>query len=402
MKQLVFFGLLLTVSATVLAQPSEAEIKKQITNDGTKQIKFTKTTGTRQWNKDTGNWEYVRGVEVIRNSGYPGIDLVVTGDVVYQYSGVGKYSYWKFRTLDNHYLGIPNPTQQEIIDFVSKDWAKFYGFYYGVITKLHKDPVLAADPGWIWHSPNSVEFSMSLQYDHIIRGKGIETQDAIWKVRLYRDDPKTPWNNFMALRSEDASDIKVLDMKEYTLAQLSAFEKQTLQFTLSEASAKKEAAALAQYNVPDFKKSDELVNYLHDVLRNGTPEKFRAVCMKYFHPGFFVAGSKVQLPPDQEQNLKQVLTAAYSDKATYKQMYCQNAPIRTEKYPDGRVMYYVSAAVNDCVTTFMVGLANDGYKEGVMQTSLKIFEYYVRVRQDDDAISYISSFSDRKNLCKKD
>lgn len=402
MKHFIFFGLFILVSITALAQPSEAEIRKQITNDGTKQIKFTKTTGTRQWNKDTGNWEYVRGVEVIRNSGYPGIDLVVTGDVVYQYTGAGKYSYWKFRTLDNHYLGIPNPTQQEIIDFVSRDWAKFYGFYYGVITKLHKEPALAADPQWTWHSPNSVEFRMSLQYDHIIRGKGIETQDAIWKVRLYRENPKAPWINFMALRSEDAADIKVLDMKEYTQAQLSSFEKQTLQFTLSEAAAKKEAAALAQYNIPDFKKNDDLLNYLHDVLRNGTPEKFRAVCIKYFHPGFFVAGSKVQLPPDQEQNLKNALTAVYNDKATYKQMYCQQAPIRSEKYPDGRVMYYISAAVNDCVTTFMIGLANDGYKEGVMQTSLKIFEYYVRVRQDDDAIAYISSFSDRKNLCKKD
>jgi len=402
MKQLVFFGLFLTVSIKALAQPSDAEIRKQITNDGTKQIKFTKTTGTRQWNKDLGNWEYVRGVELIRNSGYPGIDLVVTGDVVYQYTGVGKYSYWKFRTIDNHYLGIPNPTQQEIIDFVRKDWGKFYGYYFTVITKLNKEPVLDNDPQWLWHSPNSVEFRMALQYDHIISGKGIETQDAIWKVRLYRDDPKAPWNNFFATRSEEAADIKVLGLKEYTQAQLASFEKQTLQYTLAEATAKQAAAALAQYNIPDFKKNDELVNYLHDVLRNGTPEKFRAVCMKYFHPGFFVAGSKVQLPADQEQNLNNVITAAYNDKATYKQMYCQNAPIRTEKYPDGRVMFYLSAAVNDCVTTFMVGLANDGYKEGVMQTSLKIFEYYVRVRQDDDAIAYISSFNDPKNLCKKD
>lgn len=400
-----YFVLLLvcfSFSTATSAQPTEAEIRKQITNAGTKEIKFTKSTGTRQWNKDAGNWEYVRGVEVIRSTEFPGIDLVVTGDVVYQYTGVGKYSYWKFRTVDNHYLGIPNPTQQEIIDFVSKDWAKFYGYYYTVITKLHKEPVLDNPPQWIWHSPNSVEFRMTLQYDYIVSGRGIETQDAVWKVRLYRDNPKEQWKNFFAIRSEEASDIKVLGMKEYTHAQLAPFQKQTLQYTLAEATAQKQAAELAQYNIPDFKKPDELVNYLHDVLRNGTPEKFRAVCIKYFHPGFFVSGSKVQLPPDQEQNLKNVITAAYNDKATYKQMYCQNAPMRNEKYPDGRVMYYISAAVNECVTTFMVGLANDGYKEGVMQTSLKIFEYYVRVRQDDDAIAYISSFSDRKNLCKKD
>jgi len=402
MSKFLIFCICLTVSISVLAQPSDEAVKKQITNKGTKAIKFTSPAGTRQWNEDAGNWEYVRGVEVIRTTEYPGIDLVVTGDVVYQYTGAGKYSYWKFRTLDNHYLGIPNPSQQEIADLLSSNWQKFYGFYYSTITKLHKEPLLAAEPQWIWHSPNSVEFRMSFQFDHIIRGKGIETQDAIWKVRLYRDEPKAAWKNFIALRSEDAGDIKVLDMREYTQAQLSAFEKQTLQFTFSEAIAKKEAVPPAQYNIPDFRKADELVYYLHDVLRNGSPKNFRAACLKYFHPGFFVAGSKIQLPADQEQNLKNVITAAYNDRATYKQMYCQHAPMRTEKYPDGRIMYYITGAVDNCVTTFMIGMANDGYKEGVMQTSLKIIEYYVRVRQDDDAIAYISSFSDRKNLCRKD
>lgn len=384
------------------AQPSEAEIKKQITNAGTKAIKFTKATGTRQWNKDIGNWEYARGVEVTRSTEFPGIDLIVTGDAVYQYTGAGKYSYWKFRVIDNHYLGIPNPTEKEILDFVSKDWAKFYGYYYNVIITLNQGPLLDATPQWIWHSPNSVEFRMKIGFDHIIRGKGIETQEAIWKVRLYRDGPKQAWKDFFAIRSEEAADIKVIGMKPYTNAQLADFEKKTLAYTLAEASARKEAAALAQYNIPDIKKPDDLVNYLHDVLRNGTAEKFRAACIKYFHPGFFVEGSKVQLPPNQEKNMADVITAAYNDKATYKQMYCQNAPIRTEKYADGRISYYISAVVNNCTTQFIVGPANDGYKEGVMQTSLKIFEYYVYVRQDPDAISYVNSFSDRKNLCKKD
>lgn len=402
MKQILLYGLLLALGMNGWAQPSDTEIRKQLGNAGTKEIKFTKTTGTRQWNKDAGNWEYVRGVEILRTSEYPGIDLVVTGDVVYQYTGAGKYSYWKFRTLDNHYLGIANPGENEILDFISRDWAKFYGYYFTVITQLHQEPVLDADPHWIWHSPNSVEFRMRLKFDHIINGKGIETQEAIWKVRLYRENPKAPWNNFLALRSEDAADIRITGMKDYTTAQLASFQKQTLQFTMGEAKAKKEAEALALYNIPECKKADELVAYLHDVLRNGTPEKFRATCLKYFHPGFFVAGSKTQLPPDQEQNLKNVITAAYNDRATYRQMYCQKAPIRTEKYSDGRVMYYISAAVNECVTTFMIGPAKDGYKEGVMQTSLKIFEYYVRVRQDDDAIGYISSFSNRKTVCPND
>ncbi len=404
MKSILSFCFLL-LSIPAFAQPSEAEIKKQISNAGTKAIRFTKSTGTRQWNRDIGNWEYVRGVEVIRSSDYPGIDLVVSGDVVYQYTGVGKYSYWKFRTLENHYLGIPNPSQKEIDDFISKDWPKFYGFYYQVITKLWFQPVLADNPEWIWHSPNSVEFRMKMKFDHIIRGKGIETLECIWKVRLYRDDPKAPWKNMIAIRSEDASDLKVTDMKNYTVQQLSDFEKQTLAYTLSEQQAQQQAAALsATVTIPDFKDAEEMVRFIHDILRNGTPEQFKAVMLRVMAPGFFVEGSKVQLRPDQEQNLQDVITAAYNSKASYKLMYCQQPDFRIEKWGGGstKKTIYIAAAVNNCQSSFTISPVNTGYKEGVPQTALRIVEYGVYIRQDADALAFIQSFSDRKKICGKD
>jgi hypothetical protein len=38
----------------------------------------------------------------------------------------------------------------------------------------------------------------------------------------------------------------------------------------------------------------------------------------------------------------------------------------------------------------------------VAQIETKLFEYSISVRQDDDAINYIKSFSSRKALCKND
>jgi len=402
MKKILFFITCMLMCRLLIAQPSDAEIRKQITNAGTKAIKFTKSTGTRQWNSDIGNWEYVRAVEVIRKSEYPGIDLVVLGDVVYQYLGVGKYSYWKFRTLSNQYLGIPNPSAAEINDFIKKDWRKFFGYYYTVITKLHQKPVLADNPKWNWHSPNSVEFRMNLKFDHIINSTDVETLSCIWNVRLYRDDPKGDWNNMLALRSEEAADLKVEGKKQYTHAQINDLRKKTLEFTMSEEEAKSQLASLPQITIPVFKEGEEMVKFLHNILRNGDESQFRAAMVKLMAPGFYTEGSSVQLRPDIEQALSGVVSNAYKDKSTYKQMYCQNPPYRTDKWADGRKTIYISAVVNDCNSYFTIGQVKTGYKEGVMATELRILEFFVKVRHDDDAINYVNSFSDRKNMCKND
>lgn len=387
----------------LLAQPTEAEIKKQITNAGTKSIKFTKSTGTRQWNRDIGNWEYVRGVEVIRKSEYPGIDLVVLGDVVYQYTGVGKYSYWKFRTLSNQYLGIPNPSAKEIEEFISRDWQKYYGYYYNLITQLHHPPALADDPKWIWHSPNSVEFRMKMMFDYIISNKEIETLDCIWNVRLYRDDPKDPWKNMLALRSEEADDLKMVKKTTYTETQINDFRKKTLAYTMAEEQAKSQTSALPQLNIPDFNNGEDLAKFIHNILRNGDENQFRAAMMKLMAPGFFIESSAVQLRPDIEQAMQNIITNAYKDKTTYKQMYCQNPPYRIENWGDGkRKSVYIPAAVANCNSYFITGPVNAGYKEGVAQTKLRILEFEVRVRHDEDAINYINSFSDRKKMCQND
>ncbi len=403
----LFFCFSLFFSPAIFAQPSEAKVKADAIGNGSGIIsfKFTKNTGTRQWNSSYGNWEYVRGVEVKRKSDYPGINLIVKEDVVYQYVGAGGYSFWKVRVLSNEYEGIPNPSAKEINDFISKDWRKFYGYYYDVITRLWFQPALADDPQWTWHSPNSVEFRMKMKFDHIIRAKGIETQECIWKVRLYRDDPKAAWKNMLALRSEEAADIKVVDMKNYTVQQLQDFEKQTLAYTMSEQKAQQDASSLSKaVSVPSFSSAEDLVKFMHNIMRNGTPEQFKAAGLQLFAPGFFVEGSKVQLAPSEEQNLEQVLTILYKNKATYKQMYCQNPGYRVEKWgnSNSKKTIYIEGAVKNTNSQFTIDLVNMGYVEGVPQTQLKILQYQVYVNQDTDAINYVSSFSDRKRLCKND
>ena len=92
---LVFLLLLFTAPTAVHAQPSDAQVRQDIMNPGVKRLELTKKPGTKQWNSDTGAWEFVRGVHIIRD--YPeieGVDLVVVGDAVYQLYGTN-HKYWK-------------------------------------------------------------------------------------------------------------------------------------------------------------------------------------------------------------------------------------------------------------------------------------------------------------------
>lgn len=407
MLRVILSALISFTTLLVQAQPSDATVKSHAVGNGGGVIsfKFTKSTGTRQWNSSTGNWEYVRGVQIKRKSDYPGINMIVDEDVVYQYIGNGGYSFWKVRVLSNSYEGIPNPTANEINNFISKDWAKFYGFYYGTIVKLRQQPALADNPEWVWHDINSVEFRMKMSFDHIIRGKGIETVETIWKVRLYRDDPKAAWKNMLSLRSQEAADSKILGMKDYTVQQLEDFQKQTLAFTMAEQKGNAEKARLASViTVPEFTNAEEMFRFLHNILRNGDPDKLRAVMLQVLAPDFFEAGSNVQLTAVEEQNLNNVITAVYNNKATYKQMYCQVPVYKVEKWGNSNTRFDVNikAAINNCESRFTIDRVVVGYREGEPLTKLKILTYGIYVRQDNDAIAFINSFSSRKKICPND
>ncbi|MFZ1452339.1 MAG: hypothetical protein WAT20_06520, partial [Ferruginibacter sp.] len=93
-------------------------------------------------------------------------------------------------------------------------------------------------------------------------------------------------------------------------------------------------------------------------------------------------------------------TMAYEDKATYKQQYCQQLNIK--KGMSSKSHFYISACINEVASLYVVEAYNAGYVEGVAKTKLKLSDLQIRVRQDQDAINFINSYSDRKKLCPYD
>ena len=133
-------NLLTIVSAVVAAyaQPTDAQIKKDLMNPGVLSITLTKPTGTKSWNTSTKVFEYARGAHVTRSTEMPGVKLLVIGDAVYQsYSGV--YKYWKFRVVENRYDGIPNPTEVEVTSVLSYRGPGFFGHKVGLLTEIQGD-----------------------------------------------------------------------------------------------------------------------------------------------------------------------------------------------------------------------------------------------------------------------
>lgn len=210
-----FFITTILFSTSVFAQPSETQIKKDVGNAGVLSFRFTKPTGTKQWNEDTKNWEYVRGVEVVRNSDFVGIKLIVAGDAVYQYTGNGGYSYWKFRTLSNKYEGIPNPSEAEIMALINANPTQFFGGRYYRMVDLLEQPHISESPNWLWHKPTSVEFKMKAKYETMLSNTETEVIEQTFNVRLYRDDIKGAWLRYASIPSSLASEKKSFGKKTY-------------------------------------------------------------------------------------------------------------------------------------------------------------------------------------------
>ncbi len=386
---------LLAVPATVQAQPSDAQVRKDVMNPGVKRLELTSKPGTKQWNSDTGAWEFVRGVRVIRE--YPdieGVDLVVVGDAVYQLYG-SNYKYWKFRVASNEYLGIDNPTEEEILAILNQDLGKFLGFWYNRIVGDVREIRLADEPTWFWHKPTSVSFLMTTAYDAKTSDLDVASVEQDYEVRFYRDDYQGPWLNFISTNREQ----RVLSTQRYSADEVRAMP--TLASVNNEQQAQAALASLPQVEVPAFERGIDLIIHTHNLLRTVTAEEFEAYLMQVLAPHYFIEGSTVQLNQRGADVINQNVERAFKKRGTYAQQYCREAGVDKGRSSEKRL--YIRGAINNVITMIAVDLYGGKYVEGVKTgQQWKISDLYVGTRQDQDALDFIASFSDRSKLCPKD
>ena len=209
MKKLASFGLfsiLLVIASAIAgyAQPSEAQIKKDMSGPRTVSITFGKP-GSRTWDTSSQKWIWTRDYTTKLKSDDPKIFQIVTGYAAYNANG-SSYTFWRTFPNSSRFEGIPNPTNQEIQALIDRFTVKeiFGSFNYDNVVGKIESFGPPADPKFDWHTMNSVSFDLVGVYTQKTNGiGGTERGQRTFRIRLYRDNVKSEWKKFLTTSSKE-------------------------------------------------------------------------------------------------------------------------------------------------------------------------------------------------------
>ena len=215
----------LTAPGPCWAQPSDAQIIKDLKSPGVLSVTLSKKGGGKVWSRTDLQYYWERGAVVTRKADVPDmpdVKLEIGGLATYTIVG-GKYVFKKFYVTWNDYQGIPKPTEKEIMTLMETDRRKVFGYAYNRIVGDVEKLKLADDPKWTWHTPNSVSFNMVVVAPQIINNTDVARIQQIYEVRLYRDKVKDPWKNFISSPGQ-GDERKELSKKTYTAEEVRAMK----------------------------------------------------------------------------------------------------------------------------------------------------------------------------------
>src|SRR5690606_39056774 len=101
-------ALIFGTSTAARAQPTDAQIKKDISGAKTVSVKLGRP-GKREWSTTYKKYMWTRNFEAKVKTNDPEVFTIVGGYAAYDIVG-GRYQYWRTFTSWNRYDGIPNPT----------------------------------------------------------------------------------------------------------------------------------------------------------------------------------------------------------------------------------------------------------------------------------------------------
>lgn len=196
------------LTAQVSAQPSDAELKKQLTHEKTVSVTLGKP-GTREWSKTYKKFVWNRHFTAKLKTEDPEVFVIVKGYASYDLIGAN-HVFWRTFTTSNSYEGLPDPTAADVQALINKfGVAKFLDSYFDRVIGKVESIGLADDPLFEWHTPNSVSFNVTAVYSERTNDVGGKERIArTVRIRLYRDNTKSEWKSL--LQTSNSVDRKVL------------------------------------------------------------------------------------------------------------------------------------------------------------------------------------------------
>ncbi len=233
-------------ASEVFAQPSSAQLKKQLTSAKTVSVTLN-GAGTIEWSGTYKKYVWSRYFTAKLKTDTPGEFLIVKGYASYDVMG-GRYVFWRTFTSGNNYEGKKSPSVAEINQALETAELRDFNHNLAVIGE-YETMKLAAAPDWEWHTLNSVSFNVvaifrrdalgrygnELYYSPPRGFKGVDRVESFLRIRLYRDGAKLLWRGVhvsnriptSAGSNTIAERIKLLERKEYAEAEYKQMARMT-------------------------------------------------------------------------------------------------------------------------------------------------------------------------------
>ncbi|MEZ5428573.1 MAG: hypothetical protein R2747_20170 [Pyrinomonadaceae bacterium] len=193
-----FLFLMLLGAGQLFAQPTDAQIKKQVSGARTVSVTLGKP-GTKSWSSTYKKYVWTRNFTAKLKTNDPEIFVIVKGYAAYDITG-GRYVFWRTFTTSNSYEGIPDPSAADVEGLIAEFGVeKFMGnYFFNHVVGQVESIGLSDNPGYEWHTPNSVSLNVVAVYTERTNDVGGKERVArIFRIRLYRDSPKSAWKNLI-------------------------------------------------------------------------------------------------------------------------------------------------------------------------------------------------------------
>lgn len=380
---LLFLGLC-ALAAQAQAQPSDAQIKKDIGKGAISVTLHGRTV--RSWSSAWLQYFYERSATVVRKAGipeYPNATVKIDGFARYTIAG-GKSLYREFGTTGNRFYGLPAPDKKQVLALLNADLPKFLGHHYRRIVGDLTPITYTDNTEYFWHTPNSVSLKLKTTFSETVSYTQVEKKTAIFDVRLYRTAVKAPWSSFISTSEKQIS----LGKTTYDSDEVRAMK--TLAMIDAERASGAKINALPKIEVPAFKTDFELFQFTHNLLREGNLKKIEAFLYQTLAPGFFVEGSDVLLNARGETLVQEVLADIGNKKISYAQQYAPDPKVK--HYQTGMIQFW--NAQEPIMMRMEAGQFGGGYVNGVKTGGeLKLTALEIGVTTKPDDIARVKSFT---------
>lgn len=346
----LLLGLTCTIASFwTFAQPSDSEVKSKIRSnfkDPSKivYIKLSEGGGRTDHEYENGAWvyNYYRSYETKQNTKYPGVTYIYHGSVKYQKSGSG-YTFNNWLVGDGHYEGIPNPSESEVLEIISKNLPAYLASDYNDVVGDLSEVKIHSNPEWYWGDLNRVSVNTVVTFTEMVSYTDVEKRRVVKNITLFRSADGINYDaeaelltngKWLPLTTGMVTRVSFETLERRTLSEEELANTRSLAEIDMEKEAQRTVASLPPIDIPEFNSANHVIQYTHELLIEGDKNKVKAYLYKMLASFYFEEWSEVVLNRKGEDLVNGVL----ANLEHYKVVFCKHPSIKHQQ--DGMIQFY--------------------------------------------------------------